>query len=138
MSEDGFGYVKVKNNKICVVSGSMSNEVETFYDNPKWVSALKLQELVQQRIKKVKDLINFYATVPSKSLENELKILQSLLEESQNTVKEEIIVVDVKCICGHWGYEHPLFDSDKKRQCTRKCQCDNYIENTDKEEGKTV
>ena len=54
------------------------------------------------------------------------------------TKHSESIVIDVKCICGHWGHEHSLFDSDKKRQCTRKCQCDNYIENTLQTGGKAI
>lgn len=34
-------------------------------------------------------------------------------------------IIDVKCEYGHYGYDHPLYDSLKKKSCN-SCPCYNY------------
>ena len=104
-------------------------------------SALKLQELVKEEYETQRKRLRSQPRsdkAPVSCLESCSKLLKFMLDKSQKTNKEESIVIDVKCICGHWGHEHPLFDSDKKRRCSRKCQCDNYIQNTLEDEGEAT
>ncbi len=35
------------------------------------------------------------------------------------------LVCDIKCNCEHWGHEHPLYNSNGKRQC-QNCECIDY------------
>lgn len=47
--------------------------------------------------------------------------------ELPKRIDEKTAVMIIPCECGHYMFEHFLYNSDKKRPC-RNCKCNDYLE----------
>ena len=79
MSENGFGYVEVKDGRVICYIGESNKPDVYIFENDEIVHAVKLQELVKERIKHQSEETCFGIPVDS-GIRHELK---SLVEESE-------------------------------------------------------
>jgi len=86
---NGFGFVEIENNKVRVCYGRNDDGTQkaSYYDNPRFVQALKLLELVEERIRKNREHKHYEESHDEKSICLRCSVLelQSLLDVSKET-----------------------------------------------------
>ena len=86
MSENGFGYVEVKDGRVICYIGESNKPDVYIFENDEIVHAVKLQELVKERISDMNIFLSqlqSYERVYCQGEEEKVEQLEELVEESE-------------------------------------------------------